>query len=70
MNIARLLIALFLVSSSSIAGTIHEAFPANMQDVRLYQSGSSSNDNAEDAEEEEQSSGTPDELLLETEPEC
>ncbi|MYB34020.1 MAG: hypothetical protein F4X92_02625 [Gammaproteobacteria bacterium] len=72
MNMAtKILITLFFIATNSIAGTtISEEFLTNSQDMRLYQTESSSDDDTEGDKEEQDSTGTPTELILDTEPEC
>lgn len=71
MNMAtKFLITLFFIATNSIAGTTTEEFRTNSQDMRLYQAQSSSEGNTGSDEGEQESTGTPTELILDAEPEC
>jgi len=71
MNMAnKIMIALFFIAASSIAGATAEEFWMNAQDMRLYQTESSPDEDGESDQEERDSTGTPTELILDTEPEC
>lgn len=63
--IAKSLIALWLVALSSIAGSAYDHSQVSPYDGRVYQAQSTDDDDAE-----QDSTGTPTDLILDTEPEC
>ncbi len=71
MNMAtKILIVLLFIATNSLADTTIEEFRSGSQDMRLYQAESSSGGDTGSDEGEQESTGTPTELILDAEPEC
>lgn len=67
---SKILIALFLVATNCMAGTINADYWATSQGERMYQTQSASGDNTDSDEERKSGTGTPTDLILDAEPEC